>query len=382
MLQRGATNLYFAKLASSILIPPYSDPIRRIVDDTHNWSILTSGTAANGTPDESRLRVFAEMKKIEFGHLREVVMNKLNGVGSDSKAQSEEEYRFSEYKALLESSDTTDQEFIIEKQCMNKYGNTICNYFDQIVLVKKLAETRVLTGFSRINPPPYREYDRKDQSQLSLRSKLWLPGVRVYGEGVFFTLKRKRIDDWLANTDTNRYDVIFANHQRIYRKLGRTPREIPSKFFLLHTLAHLLIRRMSYECGYGSSSLRERIYCWEGNGREMNGILIYTAAGDSEGTMGGLVELGKPGRVDHLLQETLSDAIWCSTDPLCIESHGQGIDSLNRAACHACVLLPETSCEEGNRFLDRVAVIGKPDAQALGYFGETVKQILSGDVVI
>jgi hypothetical protein len=110
----------------------------------------------------------------------------------------------------------------------------------------------------------------------------------------------------------------------------------------------------------------------------MNGILIYTAAGDSEGTMGGLVEQGKPGRLELLFQGALKEALWCSTDPLCIESHGQGIDSLNRAACHACALLPETSCEEGNRFLDRVAVVGNPDNLSLGFFYDIVNNILSG----
>jgi len=143
-------------------------------------------------------------------------------------------------------------------------------------------------------------------------------------------------------------------------------------------LANVLIRRLSFECGYGSSSLRERVYCWDDDQSEMNGILIYTAAGDSEGTMGGLVEQGKPGRLEFLLLGAIHDALWCSTDPLCIESHGQGIDSLNRAACHACTLLPETSCEEGNRFLDRVALIGKPNNLSSGFFCNIVESILSG----
>ncbi len=378
MLQRGATNLHFSKIASSILIPPFSDPIRKIVDDSHNWSVLTSGVEEGGTLDEMRLRIFAEMKKLDFQHLKEVVAQKLTGVGLGNSTQTEEDYRFSEYKAMLESPSTTEQEFITVKPEMSNYEDEICKYIDQIVLVKKLAETRVLTGFSRINPPPYREFDQNDQSQLSLQSKPWLPGVRVYGEGIFFTLKKSKINEWLNEADNRRYEEIFANHKRIYINLGRKPREIPSTFFLLHTLAHILIRRLSYECGYGSSSLRERIYCWEGDNREMNGILIYTAAGDSEGTMGGLVEQGKPGRFELLLNNALEDALWCSTDPLCVESHGQGIDSLNRAACHACTLLPETSCEEGNRFLDRVALIGRPDKISLGFFNQIVMKFLSG----
>jgi len=150
------------------------------------------------------------------------------------------------------------------------------------------------------------------------------------------------------------------------------------KFFLLHTLAHALIRRLSFECGYGSSSLRERLYCWDEKHKKMTGILIYTAAGDSEGTMGGLVQQGKPGRFETLLVGAIQDILWCSSDPICIESHGQGIDSLNRAACYACALLPETSCEEGNRFLDRAALIGTPEDPSLSFFAEIVQEIMSG----
>lgn len=378
MLQRGATNLHFSKIASSILIPPFSDPIRKLVDDSHNWTILTSGITADGKPDEVRLRFFAEMKKLDLQRLKEVVTQKLAGVGLGNRGQTEEEYRFSEYRAMLESSGSSDEEFVTVQPPLDDYSANVPDFIDRIVLVKKLAETRVLTGFSRINPPPYREFDRNDQAQLSLETKRWLPGVRVYGEGIFFTLRKTRITEWLERTDTRRYDDILSNHRRIYTKLGRQPREIPAKFFLLHTLAHILIRRLSYECGYGSSSLRERLYCWEGGEREMNGVLIYTAAGDSEGTMGGLVEQGKPGRFEALVQTALEDALWCSADPLCIESRGQGIDSLNRAACHACALLPETSCEEGNRFLDRMALIGRPEKPSVGFFEAAVKSILSG----
>ncbi len=140
----------------------------------------------------------------------------------------------------------------------------------------------------------------------------------------------------------------------------------------------MLIRRLSFDCGYGSSSLSERIYCWDKEGKEMSGILIYTAAGDSEGTMGGLVQLSKPGRFESILIRSIYDSMLCSADPLCLESRGQGTDSLNRAACHACALLAETSCEEGNRFLDRVAIIGSPQDKIQGYFGHIVEKILKG----
>ena len=101
----------------------------------------------------------------------------------------------------------------------------------------------------------------------------------------------------------------------------------------------------------------------------MAGLLLYTASGDSEGTLGGLVRQGEPGRLDRTLAAALKNAAICSSDPLCIESAGQGTHALNMAACHACSLLPETSCEEGNLLLDRVLVIGTPDEAATGFFG-------------
>jgi hypothetical protein len=381
MLQRGATNLHFAKIASSILIPPFTDPIRKIINDPHNWGVLTSGVAEGGEPDDTRLRIFAELKRLDLTRLREVVRQKHTGEGLSDATQSEEEYRFSEYRALLETQTRADEDFVTCRPDMAEYEDDIRSLFDKVVLVEKLAETRVLTGFSRINPPPYREFDRDDQLQLSLQRQRWLPGVRVFGEGIFLTLNEKAVKKWLANKEVvRRYDEIVQNLNRIYARLNRAPRALPPRFFLLHTLAHALIRRLSYECGYGSSSLRERLYCSEHPSYTMSAVLIYTAAGDCEETMGGLVQQGKPGRFEPLLVGALEDSLWCSSDPLCVESHGQGIDSLNRAACHACCLLPETSCEEGNRFLDRVALVGRPDNRSLGFFGNVAGGILSGAI--
>ncbi len=104
----------------------------------------------------------------------------------------------------------------------------------------------------------------------------------------------------------------------------------------------------------------------------MAGLLIYTAAGDSEGTMGGLVRMARPGNLRPMLATAVSNARWCSTDPVCMDAgeHGQGPDSCNLAACHGCALLPETSCEEFNRFLDRGLVIGTFTDPHLGFFSD------------
>ncbi len=153
--------------------------------------------------------------------------------------------------------------------------------------------------------------------------------------------------------------LLRANLDRSFQKdrLGSvTGPELSPHFVLLHTLAHLLIRQLSFESGYTTASLRERIYARPE--QDQYGVLVYTAAGDAEGTLGGLVRQGEPPRLAETLLRMTESAAWCSADPLCAEHTGQGFGNLNRAACHACALLPETSCEAGNSLLDRALVIG------------------------
>lgn len=140
---------------------------------------------------------------------------------------------------------------------------------------------------------------------------------------------------------------------------------------MIHTFAHLLMNQLSFECGYGSSSIRERLYCERcGESLQMKGVLIYTASGDAEGSLGGLVRQGEPGRLEDTIVSAIENARWCSSDPICIQSEGQGPDSCNLAACHNCALLPETCCEMGNRLLDRGLVVGTLDNAEIGFFND------------
>src|SRR5690606_2953932 len=126
------------------------------------------------------------------------------------------------------------------------------------------------------------------------------------------------------------------------------------RYVLLHTFAHLLIRQITLQCGYSTSALKERIYTTQDyrDGKyDMEGILIYTASPDSEGSLGGLVSEGRKENLEKTIKKALEQSRWCSSDPLCIQSSGQGLNSLNLAACHSCTLLPETSCEMRNLFL-------------------------------
>ncbi len=102
----------------------------------------------------------------------------------------------------------------------------------------------------------------------------------------------------------------------------------------------------------------------------MAGILIYTASGDSEGTMGGLVRQGRSDTFPGIFKKAIESGMTCSNDPVCSLSLGQGRDSLNLAACYSCTLIPETSCEEFNIFLDRGTVVGTFNNSKFGFYCE------------
>ncbi len=240
-------------------------------------------------------------------------------------------------------------------------------------MIEKLRETRVFAGFSRLNSEDGRSL-RSRINDLSIDEKDWLPAHVVYGEGIFIKFNDQKIDEWLLTANANIGELIMRYHQE---QAGRVEeyehRDISPAFILLHTFAHLLINRLCYNCGYGSSSLRERLYYSSSEDNRMNGILIYTSSGDSEGSMGGLVRQGREANFYKLVKEIIEDARWCSADPVCMDvgsTTGQGPDSLNGAACHNCAIVPETSCEEFNRLLDRSTLIGTYSAPQTGFFNE------------
>lgn len=224
----------------------------------------------------------------------------------------------------------------------------------RVVLGRRLREVRALSSFSRYSPGATKVPVNSD------RHSKWLPAVEVFGEGVFLTVDEKLLTEWEHDSKVSERvhlmnEDLEASFQEDRLRAATGP-VLGPRFVLLHTLAHLLIRTLSFESGYTTASLRERIYGRGAAGQ--HGLLIYTAAGDSEGTLGGLVRQGEPPRLAETLLRTIESASWCSSDPLCLEHSGQGFERLNRAACHACVLLPETSCETGNTLLDRSLLIG------------------------
>ena len=221
-----------------------------------------------------------------------------------------------------------------------------------LVAVDRLKEIMVFDGFRRAGDGRLVPPDISGESD-------WIPALELYGEGIFFTLDEALLQCWEENDAVRERADAFSRRyvKRVGQGVPELEVDVSPRFLLCHVLAHLLIRELDAEAGYPAASLKERIYCATAKD-PMAGILIYVAVPDEEGSLGGLIELAKPERFLRLLTGAFESAAWCSLDPVCAEQEGHGPDLLNRAACHACALIPETSCAHGNVLLDRIFVKG------------------------
>ncbi|MDE2888244.1 MAG: DUF1998 domain-containing protein [Gemmatimonadota bacterium] len=379
-LQRGASNVYFAHVASSIYLPLWGEESSRrvveLLEDPEIWQVLSNGLA-DGKIDLQRCELlcqFGKCKGADPQELAKAAQRRLDGetVSVEDGEQTEEKFRQAEYEAMTTARGSEQTDLYIVAKGRAEYNPPVQNAFADIMLVRKLRETRAFYGFSRCLPDDGRSSQRHIEDLRLSTSINWLPAIMVRGEGIFLNLDKDRLATWEQNPGVvERITRLRNDYNEVRQHRGQSKRQFSPKFVLIHTMAHLLINQLCFECGYGSASLRERIYCDEEDPScSMSGVLIYTASGDSEGTMGGLVRQGEPNRLEQALIRALRTAHWCSSDPTCVESKGQGPDSCNLAACHACALLPETSCEEGNRLLDRAMVVGSPERPEMGFFSE------------
>jgi hypothetical protein len=249
---------------------------------------------------------------------------------------------------------------------------------DRLVRIDRLKAVEVFKGFRRCEGLADGPSEPPDSSSPTappapsippdiIGQSDWFPAIELYGEGIFLTLDKHRLDQWEMNP------AVASRLEPLVARFARTGRESPvpltARFMLLHTLSHLLMRQIESEAGYPASSLKERVYAAKTDGPDaMAGLLIYVAVPDIAGSLGGLAELADPRRFLGILTRAVEHAHWCSFDPVCREHEGQGPALLNRAACHACALVPDTACEHGNTLLDRGFVQGD-DAGLPTYFG-------------
>lgn len=377
VLLRGATNVWFADTRSSIHIPTDDEATtQKVIGILNEFFDVLKTRRINGEWDRPFIALLSDKYHVDKDVLYEAFVKHnecIEGLPEVSEEMSEDEYRLAEYKVLIKNSGSDTQDFHSQNYPIACYDQTIGKYFKSISLVPKLRETRAFVGFSRLEPNDIAISERK--KMLRTGSENWLPAIEVYGEGIFLEFNAQELQRWAQKSNINER---IEKLNRAYResKFGqRAEGNLRSEFVLIHTFSHLLINQLSFDCGYGSSSLRERIYCEKtSNEHKMYGVLIYTASGDSEGSLGGLVRQGEAGRIEDIIVDAVKNAQWCTSDPICIQSAGQGPESCNLAACHNCTLLPETCCECGNRLLDRGTVIGTLKDKDIGFFKEICDQ--------
>ena len=387
VLQRGSSSVYFPVTESSLVIPPYSSIVTNKIDESAAYAeykaVIASYLSTPGITAEtiellhnSQTQVYAQRiaqeTAIPFDKVVGVLKRKNAAPDDGEYSTASVKYRAEEYEAItgetvIEAEDYG--EFYREGVDISAYN---LPFLKSISLIHKVREVQALVGFTRLKPVDSTDAPGSQAVVVPVKEPdtKWYPAYDVRGEGIFIEFDSSSINNWRSENQflAERVALLNDNYKKSF--IGENhPREITGKFLLLHTISHLLIKQLSFECGYGIASLKERIYCSEAaDGKEMAGILIYTACGDSEGTLGGLVRQGRSDTFPSIFNKAIENARTCSNDPGCCLSQGQGRDSLNLAACYSCTLIPETSCEEFNCFLDRGVVVGTFDNPNLGFF--------------
>ena len=354
----GASNSWFPVQSSALSIPSQEGELAQAIDKA--WSILEKLP-----PDPEFLRVtletnaaLKELQGLAESLGLEAVDAAVEARRSGLDAGDAGDLRTPEWRVLSDPANapSTPDFQLRAVGAPPRFAGQLAD----VVLVERLRQVSALWGFTRINAPDDLGSRGGKIVHLAREPARWLPCSEVRGEGLFFRFPEERVLTWEADyRESGAAAQLRAAHGAWRERRGLDPAEgwPGERFMLLHAFSHALIRELALECGYTASSIRERIYAGAGIGEPMAGVLLYTAAPDSEGTLGGLGRLGEPDELGPLLGQALERAYLCSSDPLCSEHDPRTDGSVHRAACHACQFASETSCERGNRFLDRAALV-------------------------
>lgn len=378
-VQKSSSNLLFPIIRNSIFCPsndPLPNWIKEWIDDKLPNTRLEKLLPSFKTKKDPLLEIikifhnsFTPEKQLE-------IESKIDEIRSYLKPTKEEDpFKDNGYQGIFQREydrflnfpeDKKLDDFTIKRPDINEYTEWLRKKINSIGLLEKLRDTRVYAGFSRINP--------QNEVTMEVINKCYgrneAVGDIVRGEGIFLEFNGAEMRSWTVRTQVKeRFSKLTDNkREELLSSRFINTEEQALSYMLLHSLSHAIIGEISIFSGYNTASIRERIYIGnDGKKGEMFGILIYTSDGDSEGSLGGLVRLGKPGIFEKIFEQAIRRASWCSSDPLCSHSIPKGNNGSNLAACHHCLLLPETSCEARNEYLDREMIISE-NIQELGYF--------------
>ena len=374
LLTRSATNAYFSLTLTVISIPhDAGDHLEQMIRK-HLGDLLKADNAA----EVGAFRKFNKLADVDFqGYSNELIFQRLAEIAAATDEEAEANPRAREFDRLASGQPTIGEnsaaswlyaETIPTKDWARAAGSHPA-IIESVVAVHRLREVMALYGFTRFEAPPTGADAELEDIQLAVRGAPigqdtdWLPAVEQFGEGVFLKISEAALGEWLSrNSVDERLATLqqgYTTHRDKYRTM--TDKEFPGgPYYLLHSLAHALMIEIALDCGYPQSALKERIYAIPaGDGRAARfGILLYTVATGSQGTLGGLV--GTAPRMSTIYDNALERLLICSNDPICADHNpGEAVDerALQGAACHGCLLVAETSCERRNNYLDRALLV-------------------------
>jgi len=371
LLIRSATNSYFPQVMSAISIPDPSAELRDAVDTA--WGDLEFVETIGDLERELR----KPRNKNILGAFDPAAIFAEIGRRKGGSPPVVKTVKQAEIEMLLSSGDEVGTDapsgnFFARRMPLGEPRSPLGAKLDRIVLVHRLREVRAQVGFTRFEPIVA---DLEGELSLDVRRAAiareitWVPAVENRGEGVFVAIDREQLRIWRERPAVQaRGHALLAGFQA-WQRQHHDSSDFPGlDYVLLHSLSHLLITTVALECGYGATSIRERIYA----GSNGYGILLFTGSPDAEGTLGGLVQAGRS--IERYIRNACEMGMLCSSDPVCAQHdpadpHEERF--LNGAACHGCLLIAETSCERRNEFLDRALVVPNVVQSGSEFFAET-----------
>ena len=368
VVQRGASNIYFSVVASALDIPPWSDELQKKIG--MRWAMLEQAQDTAARLVLINALGLPESLGMSASDLASVIEDRVSRLRAPRR-----NLRFEEYQQFVQHSEPFGENTEFEVRPLAPPPE-LAAWLQLVVRATRLREVKANVGFTRIVPPTPGDTERV--APLSLEPLNWLPAVENRGEGVFLQLNTERVREWEQRPAVlARVTGLQQAYARWWQQRGldgEPPRPLTARLLLVHSLAHALIRQLSLSCGYGSASLRERIYVDSGEW-EMAGLLVFTSSPDADGTLGGLARQAEAGNLVPLFEDCLAGMAWCSSDPLCSQGIHASTAASNGAACHACMLASETSCEEFNACLDRVMLVGTVEHPEMGYFSDYLRNV-------
>ena len=368
----GASNSWFPETRSVLSVPTHAGKLAQLVEE--KWLYLGNATSPEVLRAFLNSLGFSEFATFDEQEVwREVESRRTAAEEGVTGGDEEADLKGPEWEVLSRPDPGLNGKdfWLSEVEAPRKFANLV----ESVVLGERLREVDALIGFTRLRSAGESNQGeaRVRRAPLASQPPRWVPATEVHGEGVFLRFGLRRIREWAGKDGSRARERLLRRAHRGWRSArGLDPPEadFPGVVYaMLHSLSHALMREFSLECGYNSASIRERIYAPTGEEVDRAGILIYTAAPDSEGTLGGLVSLGRPAELGRLLGQALERARLCASDPLCSEHDPIKDGTLHGAACHACLFAPETSCEIGNRYLDRAVIVPTFRSTAIAFFG-------------